>query len=199
MTEAERGEYLKGLLDASEGYARQIARAVRAQAPHVAFEDILAGVRYGFARAALKFDPARGFTFLTYAVPWGRKGAYIAVRFHSTGFPYKHLMGNHSTRRVRCGGWRELNPDLDAGPPHEFPDDTEEVFWARALKPLAARERELVEAVYRGGETVADVARRWGVSRERGKQIHHRALERLRDHGVGPALARMVRDRGCSD
>lgn len=140
--------------------------------------------RLAFCRAAPLFDRKRGVRFGTFA-------SRFAV----------HAICDYLKRERRRRARPTVSYDLPLSPGE--PDTLADTLPDPAPGPEAAvvaclrdaavrqvvesvlegRELYLLRAVYWDGQTVADVARRFGVSPTRGQQIQARALRRLRESG----------------
>jgi DNA-directed RNA polymerase sigma subunit (sigma70/sigma32) len=149
-------------------------------------DDLYAEARAGFVIAAARFDPSRGVRFGTYAVWWARARLARFLRRESAGG--LHVPADH--------GWVPLPvASLDAG---RLADSIEgragpaapggtPGWWDWALGGLPARERDMLLPRFRDGLTLGAVGRRYGISRERVRQVTNKALATLR--GRRPDLA----------
>jgi RNA polymerase primary sigma factor len=151
---------------------------------------------FGLIRAAEKFDANRGCRFSTYAIPW--------VRHHVR----RAAMNQARTVRIpiwiqerrRAGARRfpiaatPLHPEDadslvrielvagDADPLTEFEAAERRRVVERAINQLPERLRGVLRSRFWHSETLADIGRRLGVSRERARQLEAEALILLRQH-----------------
>ena len=161
--------------------------------PGLDFDDLRQAATLGLMRAAEKFDPGRGAAFSTLAWWWMRS----AIQ--------QEVMGNRTTIRVPAhrpvgDGPRAVSLGTVVGDTtlgsllvdrdSESPVDGAERSLLRervrdALGTLRPRDAEVVEMRFgingaRRPHSLAEIARRLGVTGERVRQIEGRALERLR-------------------
>lgn len=134
----------------------------------------------GLTRAMNRFDLAKGFRFATYARHWIDTTIRRAV--------YEHDTDVKNTQRVR-----EQYPNFtmlaleDVDPRRYSTDQGDHIMldWdkvQKALKTLSARDQLILEERFKGdGTTLREIGLRWGVSRERIRQIQNLSLEVLRD------------------
>lgn len=133
----------------------------------------------GLLYAAQRFDTGKGFTFSTFATD--------IIRF----FVLRFLRGERMQARLNVVSLETpLGEDGDGGELADMiADGRAEVPGAalihdagfERLADLAdGRERELLRAVFWEERPLADVAREWGISRNRVHQIQTQALKRVR-------------------
>jgi RNA polymerase sigma factor (sigma-70 family) len=135
------------------------------------YADLVQEGRIGLWHAILHFDPARGIAFSTYA--------WAAIR--------------HQVWRARFYADRaedEENEEVDAW--LELVDEIDEDWWQgyvryallEVVEKLPIRLGELICLAYgldeQGWHSLAAIGRRWGISRERVRQLHNEALVLLR-------------------
>ena len=154
------------------------------------FADALQSACLGCYRAALRFDPTRGFCFITYAQHWVRQSVdrakvvdldlhYGIVRVTSGEHPIQlALRLDAPTGEDGSIRWRDqlvaASPDILADLEHQGAMQQIQGL----LDQLPPRQREVLLA-YAGGETFAAIGKRFGVSRERVRQIHLLGLEAI--------------------
>ncbi|MHC5111351.1 MAG: sigma-70 family RNA polymerase sigma factor [Planctomycetota bacterium] len=148
------------------------------------FFEVISDGNVSLMRAVEKFDYSRGVKFSTYA-------SWAIMKNFARSIPEQHY---HSARFVT--GQDEL---LDAAADHrQAPasrSDRDQVRQAIAdgMQSLTDREREIVSSHFGlGGDggslTLDQLGKRFGVTKERVRQIEKRALARLRDV-LAPSLA----------
>lgn len=160
----------------------------------------------GLLHAAELFNPERGTRFSTYATPWIRQ--FIARAINLQGWTIRRP--SHVGERARMAAATNTDQDWLASLPNvcvslDTPmgeeggitladlmaaesDPEEEVIsalWAgQLLDALPPKERHVLTARCgfhpQGPQTLAQIARQWGVSREWVRQIEAKALQRLR-------------------
>ena len=140
------------------------------------FFEVISDGNVSLMRAVERFDYTRGNKFSTYAT-------WAIVKNYARSIPEQHY---HYARYVT--GQDEL---LDAAADHRAaePSDSDHQrvreLIAAALGKLTDREREIVKSHFgldkkRGSVTLEQLGRQFGVTKERIRQIEHRALSRLR-------------------
>lgn len=148
--------------------------------------DLISDGNVSLMKAIEKFDYARGFRFSTYAT-------WAIVKNFAREIPESR---GHYRRYVT--GQDEL---LAAAADHRAPDDPGpeadrrriRQTIAEGLETLSQREREIVAGHFglsQGGtpQTLEQLGRRFGVTKERIRQIERRALDRLKE-SICPSLA----------
>lgn len=162
-------------------------------ARRITWDDAVAAATLGLVEAARRFDPSRGTRFTTFAVWYCRSrvqdaattGGVVSVPRIDRGATRREETAACAARatarhRPLAADWEESMPHADASAVR----DAEAAAHAAArvgplLRRLDARSREVVLARL-SGETLADVGRRLGVTRERVRQIQARAMRRMR-------------------
>ena len=151
------------------------------------FFEVISDGNISLMRAVDRFDYALGNRFSTYAT-WA-----ITKNFART-IPQQHYYG----ARYMTGNDELLSqaPDTSVADPHEGEQQRVRELISAGLSELTEREREIVSSHYglgaRGtGVTLEQLGRRFGVTKERIRQIEQKALARLRDV-FHPALAESV-------
>lgn len=150
-------------------------------------------VRLGWYRAALRFDPAAGHGFPTYAGPWGKVTVQGANDRHAVLVPSRRSFKED-------GGWSSfLLPSLDdaipgtevtlgetvyaAADPHAEDDVLGGLVAARlraALLDLSEAHRAVIVGRFYDGRSLAAIGTDLGTTKQNVSQIERRALERLR-------------------
>jgi RNA polymerase sigma factor (sigma-70 family) len=162
----------------------------------VARDDLEAEGRLGLFEAALRFDPANGARFLTYASWWSRRRMQTFVARHA------RVVRRPASKRkalrerddvsldepVSAGSafrWEDVLVDPSAKPPIDTLVGAEDAaLIARSARTLPPQWREIV--VRRFGldgapaMTLAAIGDTLGLSRERVRQIEAKAMERMR-------------------
>ncbi len=150
-----------------------IARRHVGRSPH--FFEIVSDGNLSLMRAIEKFDYARGFKFSTYA-------SWAIMRNYARTIPEEMY---HGTRLV-TGSEEVLN-----GAPAQEDSERESVMEAakhlvkKGLELLTPRERDVVVWHYGlndtdSSETLEQIGKRMGVTKERVRQIERKAMEKLR-------------------
>ena len=144
----------------------------------VNFFEIVSDGNVSLMRAVDKFDYSRGFKFSTYAT-WAIKKNF------ARSIPAEHTY----LGRFRSGSDEFFtdNKDDRSNPfEQERANDRQREVLARFLERLPERERDIIASRYgleRGTEpqTLEEVGQRFGVTKERIRQLEARALRRLRE------------------
>lgn len=135
------------------------------------YADLVQEGRIGLWLAILHFDPARGYAFSTYA--W----TVIRYRLWRAHFYADRV---EDDKNEAAEAWLELV------------DEVEEDWWQQHLRQallevvgkLPVRLGRLICLAYgldgQGWHSLAVIGRRWGISRERARQLHDEALVLLR-------------------
>lgn len=164
-------EELHALVEQNQGLAWNVALRWRRSGLDV--EDLAQAGMVGLLKAARGYDPERG-QFSTYAT-W-------LIRATVRRAAERMLRG----RRLDSLDALEVDPPDDAdGPPDDLiAGETRAAVW-EAVARLPAKDREIVEARYRAGESQLRVGERLGVTRARIYQREARALGVLREALAG--------------
>ncbi len=148
------------------------------------FFEVISDGNVSLMRAVEKFDYARGNKFSTYAT-------WAIMKNYARSIPEKHY---HAQRYV-TGQDEVLLAAADHREVSESDSDRKRVreLIAAGLSELNDREREIVSGHFglsgAGGVlTLEQLGRRFGVTKERIRQIEHRAITRLREV-LAPSLA----------
>jgi len=187
MPKVEDIEEIEKLLDQANRVKNRIIQsnlrlvvniAKRHVGPQVSFFELISDGNMSLIRAVDKFDYTRGFKFSTYA-SWA-----IMKNFART-------VPQAGVRRERFMTGRdellEMSHDLrfEGEEPYREPDVTVRENIERVLDELQPREREIVMRRFGlgdmpGPQTLEEVGRHFGVTKERIRQIETRALNKLR-------------------
>jgi len=129
----------------------------------------------GLAEAAARFEPSRGFTFLTLASWHVRRAMQVAARDR------ERLLGDCGVRSIddeRHDGFAlALNLVDHRG---REPKPRPVLNWWRVVKPLTQRQREVVLLIFREGRTPAEAAAELGLTRQGVALACKNALDRIR-------------------
>jgi RNA polymerase primary sigma factor len=196
VTRARNGdrEAINLLMSSHLAYIVHIAKKFRGRG--VPFEDLIAEGCVGLLKAIRGYRGESGNRFMTYASFWVRKEILSAVaeQPHEIRVPdYARRHGQVATRPFRLDLPRDAEDDLRLADrlPHPDPLPAEAIFESeqilevrRQVLALAPRERIVIVCRYgldgQPPQTLVEVARRLGVSKERVRQIEVKALENLR-------------------
>ena len=201
--DAEKTASVNELVLAHEPLVRKMARNFSRYGVEV--DDLVQEGNIGLIVAASKFDPDKGFRFSTYAMFW------IRQKMQETVFLSGSMVRRPMTKAYKSGFFRN-RPSADVSiqtpvgdgltyedtlvSPDPRPDEiVEEAIEAearkrsirRGLRFLNPREREIVAARHLGDkpETLEVLGIRYGITKERIRQIEERALQKLREEMVG--------------
>lgn len=157
-------------------------------------EDLYAGAMIGAVEAAARFNPDLGFTFLTYAGDRIFRAMQIAARHLA---PIGDSFADHSGRvRESLPGVRVSAMSIDMlddgqcssdrmcdliGSTHDDDVTDRSELWDR-LRAVTSNSRdvEIVRMLFEESATYREAATKFGISRERIRQIRNKALEQLR-------------------
>lgn len=183
-TAAELDE-IEALLASAEEVKKQIVQAnlrlvvsiaKRHANPQQDFFEIVSDGNVSLMRAVDKFDYSRGFKFSTYA-------SWAIMKNYARSMPEQR----HHYDRYQTG--RDEYLETVAGPAWDELDDNSLGLVRQALERMLAtldeRERQILQQRYgldRRGEpeTLEQIGKRFGVSKERVRQLEARAMEKLR-------------------
>lgn len=147
------------------------------------FFEVVSDGNLSLMRAVEKFDFARGVKFSTYA-------SWAIMKNFARSIPEEH----YRTSRYVTGQDEilEAAPDESTQPTSASERDHMRVAIAEGMQSLTDREREIVSSHFGlGGDggtlTLDQLGQRFGVTKERIRQIEKRALTRLREV-LGPSL-----------
>lgn len=172
---------------------KQAARFARTS--RVSCEDLVQAGVQGVCEAAWKFEPEHGLRFLTYARTWIHGTMQQAMTKELAVRPPKvrDAAGRNHLAPVfehQLGGFLLVTPDPAPLPDERLMRAEEPVAArrdvARLLGRLTDRERQIITLLYLHerprNPSFEEVARSLQVSRERVRQLHNRALEKMRRH-----------------
>lgn len=133
-------------------------------------DDLEQSLYVGLLRAARRFDESMG-GFSTYAMFWMRACFWQTVRTRKT-----------LDRRLRFGGFDAATRNR---PARDVPEDsrTLDPIVVRCMGRLPKRTREILKrrfGIDRESETLESISLRFGITRERVRQIQSDGLERMR-------------------
>lgn len=162
--------------------------------PGLNFDDLVGAGMMGLVQAARCFDPARGVRFSTYACNCIKRHLRIES---NVGLIY---VPQEAWSHPRLGRWAEQSraiASLSANPAffkgvlcsrnHAAQVEADEESQHRrarlyaALNRLDPRDGEVIRLFHLEEISVIEIASRWNVSRERVRQILHRAMSRLKE------------------
>lgn len=163
------------------------ARRVHAKNRWCDLEEVHSEVRLGVVSCARRFRP-KGFKFSTFAILSAERSALAwAARQRCRGvhIPSDKVFGSGHFGVVGSlsGAGADGEPcDIDV--PDRAPDTgphTDPEFWERAVADLPERWAAVVLGIFRDGKNEYQLAREWGISRQRVHDIKVEALERIRE------------------
>jgi RNA polymerase sigma factor (sigma-70 family) len=142
-------------------------------------EDLQSLGYLGLLRAAKTFDPGRGVAFSTYA--------YRCIETTISG-----ALKRETDRQIDCISLSLLTNEFEDHPlEDQIPDkgvdaaaealnSCERELFERAVEGLPEKQARLVRALYFDGDSVVQVAQRWGINAQAVQNIHVKALKALR-------------------
>ena len=171
--------------------------------------DLINEGNLGLIKAAEKFDETRGFKFISYAVWWIRQSILQALAEQSriVRLPLNQVgslnkinkaLSKFEQEHERQPSSEELsemiegedNNLLDVLPNDDSPsadkslvNESLNVEIERALSTLSSREREIIKSFFGIGSqemTLEEIGERFGLTRERVRQIKEKAIRRLK-------------------
>ncbi len=183
---ADRFDVLAALMEQIDTLKQRIIRAnlrlvVSIAKRHVggapAFFEIVSDGNLSLMRAVERFDCARGTKFSTYAT-------WAIMKNYARSIPEEHYL---CTRYV-TGQEGLLDATPDAQPEVVYQSDRQQVraLIEAGMEELPDRERQIVSHHFGLGtkgkkQTLEQLGKRFGVTKERVRQIEQRALARLRE------------------
>ncbi len=153
------------------------------------FFEVISDGNISLMRAVERFDCSRGTKFSTYAT-------WAVVKNYARSIPEERY---HFSKYV-TGQDEILHSEPDRRPAEESRSDRHRVreLIKAGLSELGEREREIVSSHFglgsdRGGMTLEQLGQRFGVTKERIRQIEKKALGHLRSV-LSPSLAEVIAD-----
>lgn len=194
LTSEQHGE-VKALLGQVDALRQRLTKAnlrlvVSIAKRHVGisanFFEVVSDGNMSLMRAIEKFDYALGNKFSTYA-------SWAIMKNYARTIPEQHY---HAARYVTGQDeMLEAAADTTAIAGSESDRGKVKELLSAALNQLSEKEREIVSEHFglhsEGGTTLEQLGKRFGVTKERVRQIEHRALARLREV-LAPAAADLV-------
>ena len=179
---------LNRLIEANLRFVVVIARQYQGQG--LSMEDLVSEGNLGLMKAARKFDATRGLRFVNYAVVFIRQQIEKAVRKESDEQRVESTRDGQ-TRSVDAPLGSKANVSLLSVLVNaDSPQADQRVYNAnledaieRSLQTLNERETIVIDAFFGIGEerqTMAEIAERMSLKRERVRQIRDRAVRRLK-------------------
>ena len=179
---------LNRLIEANLRFVVVIARQYQGQG--LSMEDLVSEGNLGLMKAARKFDATRGLRFVNYAVVFIRQQIEKAVRKESDEQRVESTRDGQ-TRSVDAPLGSKANVSLLSVLVNaDSPQADQRVYNAsledaieRSLQTLNERETVVVNAYFGIGEerqTMAEIAERMSLKRERVRQIRDKAIRKLR-------------------
>lgn len=179
---------LNRLIEANLRFVVVIARQYQGQG--LSMEDLVSEGNLGLMKAARKFDASRGLRFVNYAVVFIRQQIEKAVRKESDEQRVESTRDGQ-TRSVDAPLGSKANVSLLSVLVNtDSPQADQRVYNAslenaveRSLQTLNERETFVINAYFGIGEerqTMAEIAERMDLKRERVRQIRDRAVRRLK-------------------
>src|SRR5574344_322668 len=160
--------------------------------------DLINEGNIGLVKAAEKFVETRGFKFISYAVWWIRQSILQAIAEQSriVRLPLNQVGSANKVNRMqskfeqgneRRPSLEEISEKMD-NPDSPMADkslllDSLREESNNALKNLKERERNVIEAFYGINQpemTLEEIGTKYGLTRERVRQIKEKAIRRLR-------------------
>lgn len=179
---------LNRLIEANLRFVVVIARQYQGQG--LSMEDLVSEGNLGLMKAARKFDATRGLRFVNYAVVFIRQQIEKAVRKESDEQRVESTRDGQ-THSVDAPLGSKANVSLLSVLVNtDSPQADQRVYNAslenaveRSLQTLNERETFVINAYFGIGEerqTMAEIAERMDLKRERVRQIRNRAVRRLK-------------------
>lgn len=179
---------LNRLIEANLRFVVVIARQYQGQG--LSMEDLVSEGNLGLMKAARKYDATRGLRFVNYAVVFIRQQIEKAVRKESDEQRVESTRDGQ-TRSVDAPLGSKANVSLLSVLVNtDSPQADQRVYNAslenaveRSLQTLNERETFVINAYFGIGEerqTMAEIAERMDLKRERVRQIRDRAVRRLK-------------------
>jgi RNA polymerase sigma factor (sigma-70 family) len=162
-------------------------------------DDLFNAAYFGLRRAAEKFDPARGCKFSTYALHWVRHHVQRTIADQSRTVRVPVWFRERARRMqetlppdalsldapIRFGDgetkpWLEMMAS-DDDPTEPLSRTQRREVIEQALDQLPERTRDVLRSRFWNDESLAEIGRRLGLSRERIRQLEAVGLQLLRE------------------
>ena len=162
-------------------------KAERAEAAGVTLEDLLQEGYFALLQAVEAYDPETGFSFTAF-LKWPVKNVVNrAIGIKTKKDREDPLSSAYDLDAPISEGSDETFSDFTADPSDPIEEVTDRLFreklhedLERSLAELPDREAEVIRARYYDDQTIAEIAHRKGVCRQRVYEIEQEALEALR-------------------
>ena len=153
--------------------------------------DLINEGNLGLIKAAEKFDETRGFKFISYAVWWIRQSILQAIADQSRiiRLPLNQVNTRHISMDAPFIGDEESSL-LDIIPNYDAPSTDKSLVEeslrdeiSRVLQVLDEREHKVIEAYFGINQremTLEEIGDKYGLTRERVRQIKEKAIRKLR-------------------
>ena len=145
-------------------------------------EDVAQMGRIYILKALEDYSPEAGMTLSSYIIQRIRWGLNHALRGHMP-------KAKHEVYHFSIDDMNEDQSDRWHPATEEEQRDTDEEIFLAILKPtaqlnLSTREREMLRLKYVEGETLAQIVKRFNVTKERVRQIILRVTTLMRERGI---------------
>ncbi len=173
----------RAILETHLLFVVKIARGLARRGVPIA--DLVAEGNLGLFDALEHFDPSRNTRFVTYAVWWIR--ARMFAHFRRRGSTLRDVSLDAPASASGSATWLHLLTDPSEAQDQRASRHERERIVRERLglieHELSARERYIVahRLLADEGETLAAIGRRFGISRERARQIEEQVKLKLRD------------------
>lgn len=169
------------LAEAYASHAQMLARTARPGATRCDIDELLSAASWGLVEAAQRFDPARGWTFRTYATHVIRGRMLDAIREEGrvNGWSKYHAQHGHAqrTRRVEWPAFTQKDGTMKAWEPSiAAPCYDEQIARRQAIAGIQIRrDRRVLVALLRGVAPKV-LAKTLGVHESWISQVKRRAM-----------------------
>lgn len=167
----------------------------------------------GLIEAANRYDPTKGFKFISYAVWWIRQRIInyienlvdtIRIPIHIRREMHKYSKTHNKSFSDCCATFNvvttksldEIDPLTEE--PMQLPsdlkaDDFEDNQYVsslikRVMSELNYKERKIIEALYLKNRTRSDIGEELGITHERVRQMQHKALKKMKMYDISNNL-----------
>lgn len=152
----------------------RIASRVATEFQYEDIEGLVSAGAVGLSRAVRRFDPDRGFRLTTFTVRpiyWACHGE--VMRNQSRCSPR-----NSKGRFIPTELWGDEQPQVECAPECRLEPD-ESGIVGKVLASLDSRKADVLRR-WVDGDRLSDIAKEYGISRERVRQLKERAIEEAR-------------------